>query len=157
MTASVATAPTSDVTVEVSAAPVSPAVAGDYTLSGTTTLTIAANTTSSTGTVTITAAGNDVASADKRVTVTGAVTGGGYSRSVSETLTIRNDDPTELTADEGGDGTMVTEGRCNRANVRCGAGVRALGIFGVGGGVERRRRRVRRWRWTAARTTTAGR
>ncbi len=110
VTASVATAPASDVTVEVSAAPVSPAVAGDYTLSGTTTLTIAANTTDSTGTVTITAVHDSVDEADQQVTVTGAVTGGGYSRSVSETLTIRDDDTTELTADEGGDGTAVTEG-----------------------------------------------
>ena len=113
VTASVATAPASDVTVEVSAAPVSPAVAGDYTLSGTTTLTIAANTTSSTGTVTITAVYDSVASADKEVTVTGAVTGDGYNRSVSETLTIRNVDTAEVTVDEDVDGTMgtmVTEG-----------------------------------------------
>ena len=46
-------------TVTVSAAPVSPAVAGDYTLSGTV-LTIAAGATTSTGRVTITGEDNDV-------------------------------------------------------------------------------------------------
>ena len=40
-------------------APVSPAVAGDYTLSGNLDLTIAAGQTTSTGTVTVTGVDND--------------------------------------------------------------------------------------------------
>ena len=63
-----------DVTVTVSAAPVAPAVANDFTLNGTT-LTITAGELSSTGTVTITAEDNDGYAAAKSVTVTGTVTG----------------------------------------------------------------------------------
>ena len=57
-------------TVTVSAAPVSPEVAGDYTLSGSQ-LTIAAGATESTGVVTITAVDNDMEVPDRRVTVSG--------------------------------------------------------------------------------------
>ena len=59
-------------TVTVSVAPVSPAVAGDFTLSSATTLTIAAGSTTSTGTVTIRAAVNNSTDApDKTFTVSG--------------------------------------------------------------------------------------
>ena len=55
-------------TVTVTAAAVSPAEAGDFTLSGSV-LTIPAMETDSTGTVTVTGVDNDVDAADKRVTV----------------------------------------------------------------------------------------
>ena len=48
-----------------SAAPVNPAVSGDYTLSANTKLTIAAGSTASSGTVRITANDNDVDTANK--------------------------------------------------------------------------------------------
>ena len=79
-------------TVAVSFAAVAPAVAGDYTQAGTT-LTIAAEATSSAGLVTVTAVNNTVVSPDKRVTVSGAATGGyGVARPPPVTLTIENDD-----------------------------------------------------------------
>ncbi len=84
------------VTVTVSAAAVSSsgAAVGDYTLTGTT-LTIAANATASAGTVTITANDNAVDSPDKRVTVTGAATGGnGVADPASLTLTLADDEAT---------------------------------------------------------------
>ena len=81
------------VTVTVSATAVSPAVAEDFTLSGTT-LTIAVGQTTSTGTVTVTAVDNGVDAADKEVTVSGTVTGGnGVSAPSDETLTITDDEP----------------------------------------------------------------
>ena len=54
-----------DTTVTVSVSPVSPAVAGDYTLSGNLELTVAAGETTSTGLVTITAVNNAVDALDK--------------------------------------------------------------------------------------------
>ena len=57
-------------TIQVSAAPVGPAVAADFSLSGTT-LTIAMGMTESTGVVTITAANNNVDAPNKTVTVSG--------------------------------------------------------------------------------------
>ena len=57
-------------TVTVTTAAVAPAVAGDYTQTGTT-LTIAAGSTASVGTVTIAANDNKVDAANKRVTVSG--------------------------------------------------------------------------------------
>ena len=82
------------VTVTVSALAVSPAVAGDFTQSGTT-LTIAAGSTASTGAVTLTAVNNAVDSPNKSVTVSGSVTGGhGVSAPSSQTLTITDDEPT---------------------------------------------------------------
>ena len=80
-------------TVTVSAAPVSAAVAGDYTLSGNLDLTIAAGATTSTGTVTITAVDNDVDAADREVTVSGAATNRqGVTAPDDVTLTITDDD-----------------------------------------------------------------
>ena len=80
-------------TVTVSAAPVSPAVAGDYTLSGNTELTIAAGATTSTGTVTITAVDNDADAADREVTVSATATNSqGVTAPAPVTLTITNDD-----------------------------------------------------------------
>ena len=76
-------------TITVSATAVSPAVAGDFTLSAATTLTIAASVTTSTGLVTITAVNNMIQAPDKRVTVSGTVAGGNGALAPSAvTLTI---------------------------------------------------------------------
>ena len=87
------------VTLEVSATPVTPAVAGDFTLSDTTTLTIPANTEASTGTVTITAVDNKVDAADKTVTVAATATGGNalVQAPGNQTLTIKDDDTRGIT------------------------------------------------------------
>ena len=93
VTAELSGASSEAVTVTVSAAPVSPAVSGDYTLSANKTLTIAAGATSSTGTVTITAVDNNTDAADKQVTVSGTASGGrGAADPANQTLTIADDD-----------------------------------------------------------------
>ena len=92
VTASLSGASSAAVTVTVSAAPVSPAVAGDYTLAGTS-LTIAAGATGSTGTVTITANDDAVDAPDKAVTVSASVSGGhGVAAPADQTLTIEDDE-----------------------------------------------------------------
>ena len=63
------------VTVTVAAAAVPPAVAADFTLSSTNTLTLAAGATTSAGTVTVTAVDNTVDAPDKTVTVSATVGG----------------------------------------------------------------------------------
>ena len=78
-----------DVTVAVSASPVAPATASDFSLSSTT-LTI--DEGDRTGRVTITAVDNDVQAADKQVTVSGAVTPDYIPAPDAVTLTIRDDD-----------------------------------------------------------------
>ncbi len=60
--------------VNVTAAPVTPAVAGDFRLSGNRRLTIAAGQTTSTGTVTLAAVDNDIAADDRMVEVSGTAT-----------------------------------------------------------------------------------
>ena len=81
------------VTVAASAVAASGAVAGDFGLSGGTTLTIAANAMTSTGTVTITASDNDVDAPDKRVTVSGTAAGGnGVADPANATLTLADDE-----------------------------------------------------------------
>ena len=80
------------VTLTVSAAPVNPAVAGDFTLSANRTLTIAAGQTSSTGTVTITAVDNVVDAPDKLVTVSATASDGGALDPADVTLTIMDDE-----------------------------------------------------------------
>ena len=93
VTASLSGASSAEVIVTVSAAPVNPAVSGDYTLSANTKLTIAAGSTASSGTVRITANDNDVDTANKEVTVSGAVSGGnGVTNPADQTLTIEDDD-----------------------------------------------------------------
>ena len=68
-------------------------VAGDFTLSTATTLTVAAGSTVSTGAVTVTANGNDVDAPDKSVTVSGTATGGnGVANPPNATLTLTDDD-----------------------------------------------------------------
>ncbi len=81
------------VTVTVAAAAGTGAVAADFTLSGATTLTIAAGSTESAGLVTVTANGNDVDSPDKPVTVSGTAAGGnGVADPPNATLTLADDD-----------------------------------------------------------------
>ena len=83
----------SSAAVTVAAAAVSPAVAGDFSLSTATTLTIAAGSTTSAGLVTVTANGNDVDAADKSVTVSGTAAGGnGVASPPAVTLTLADDD-----------------------------------------------------------------
>ena len=102
--------------VTVSAAAVSPAVRGDFTLSGST-LTIPANQTSSEGTVTLTAKDNKVDAETKEVTVTGTLT---HNLLVTGpdpvTLTITDDDtrgvtvtPTALSVNEGASNTYEVD------------------------------------------------
>ena len=108
--------PSSEVTtVDVSAAAVPPAVAADFTLSGTS-LTIGAGATESIGGVTLTARNNPEDEADKQVTVTGRATNTqGLRRPTAEvTVTITDDDPPEVEGDsdpeyvEGGTGPVAT-------------------------------------------------
>ena len=76
-------------TVTVSVTPVTPAVAGDYTLSTNRVLTVAAGATTSTGAVTITAVDNDVEAPDKTVTVSATATNTqGITAPPDVTLTI---------------------------------------------------------------------
>ena len=81
-------------TVTVAAAAVSPAEAGDFTLSTDKVLSFAANATESTGRVTITAADNSVDEPDKQVTVSGTVSVGAtvVRPPNATTLTITDDD-----------------------------------------------------------------
>ena len=81
------------VTVTVAAAAVSPAVAGDFTQSGTA-LTFAANATTSTGLVTVTAVNNTTDAPDKSVTVSGTASDslGQTNDPPSATLAITDDD-----------------------------------------------------------------
>ena len=80
------------VTLTVSASAVAPAVARDFTRTGTT-LTIAAGDTASTGTVTVTAVDDDVYAPDKSVTVSATSAGGnGVANPSDATLTIAEDD-----------------------------------------------------------------
>ena len=101
-------ASSADTTVTVSVEPVPPAVAGDYTLSANTVLTIPVGRTFSTGLVTLTAVNNDVDADDKTVTILGdAENTAGVGGPAEETLTIEDDDrgvrlsPTSLMIDEG--------------------------------------------------------
>ena len=82
------------VTMTVSTAAGTGAVAADFALSTATTLTIAAGATVSTGLVTVTANDNNVYSPDKSVRVIGTVTPSGRAGNPSDaTLTITEDEP----------------------------------------------------------------
>ena len=104
-------------TVTVMAAPVSPAVAGDFMLSTATTLTIAAGATTSTGTVTITAEDNAVDADDKTVRVSGTATNDGpasdgmgvVAEAKGATLTITDDDEKGLAFAVAGTSATVLE------------------------------------------------
>ena len=83
-----------DIEVTVSASPVSPAVASDFTLGDEPVLTIEAGDTTSSGTVTITANDNDLGGGDQHVTVSGeAASDGDLTPPGDVTLTITEDDP----------------------------------------------------------------
>ena len=77
--------------VTVSAVAVVPAVAGDFSLAGST-LSFAANATASTGGVTVTAADNDVDTPNKEVRVSGAVSDTLFTAPEAVLLTIEDDD-----------------------------------------------------------------
>ncbi len=119
VTARLSGASSAATTVTVSAAAVSPAVPGDFTLSSNPVLTIAAGATTSTGVVTITAVDNDVDAPDKTVTVSGAASGGnGVANPADATLTIADDegtptvtlvlDPSSITESGSGNVSTVT-------------------------------------------------
>ena len=91
VTATVSPASSEAFTVTVSASAVSPAVAGDFMLAGTT-LSFAANATKSTGEVTITAVDNAVDAPDKMVRVSGTVSLSGADAPVDVTLIITDDE-----------------------------------------------------------------
>lgn len=96
VTASVSPASSTAFTVSVSASAVSPALAGDFMLTGTT-LSFAANATKSTGAVTITAVDNTVDTPDKMVRVSGTVSLTGADAPMDVTLYITDEDlPLEL-------------------------------------------------------------
>ena len=80
------------VTIEISASPVSPAADGDFTISSSRSLSIAAGSTSTAGTVTITGVDNSVDGPDKSVTVSATVTGRDVTAPSSRTLTITDDE-----------------------------------------------------------------
>ena len=84
-------------TVTVSATAITPAVAGDFTLSMNKTLMIEAGQAASTGTVTITANNNGVDAPNKTVMVTGTATNSaGVTGPSDMTLTIIDDDATPV-------------------------------------------------------------
>ena len=107
-------------TVEVSAAAVSPAVAGDYTLSTNKTLSFAAGAKASSGTVTIEANDNDVYEPGKSVTVSGFADNAlGIGQPDQQTLAITEDEtasvkvvlsvnPESVSEDAIGDARTVT-------------------------------------------------
>ena len=99
-----------DIEVTVSASPVSPAVASDFTLSDDTVLTIEAGDTASSGTVTITANNNDVGGGDQRVTVSGdAASDADLTPPQDVTLTITEDDAVATTVTLTVDRSTVAE------------------------------------------------
>ena len=96
VTATVANAASKPFTVTVSAEAVSPAVAGDFALAGST-LSFAADAEASTGDVKITAVDNDVDAANATVTVSGTMsTGSDAPDDVSLTITDDDEVPGEL-------------------------------------------------------------
>ena len=93
VTATLDHASTSAVTITVLATPGTGATTSDYSLSSARTLTIAAGSTTSTGTVTITAVDNATDTANKTVTVSGAVSDlRAFTAPANVTLTIVDDD-----------------------------------------------------------------
>ena len=91
VTASLDEAVSEDVIVTVSATPTAPASTGDFTLSQNKTLTIKANSTSSTGLVTIDSIDNSMDNPDKIITVSATISGG-VANPGDVTLTITDDD-----------------------------------------------------------------
>ena len=100
-TVTAAALPASDTAfaVTLTASPVSPATASDFSLSANATLDFDANETASTGAVTITAADDTVETADREVTVSGSVSATGIAGPEDVTLTILDDDAELFTAE----------------------------------------------------------
>ena len=110
LTASQSVVSTRTTTIVLSAAPVSPALAADYTLSGRV-LTIPAGRTGSSDKVTITANDNAVAAPDKRVRLTGAASNGnapGGLPVAGATLRITDNDPPPAPPPQPAPGTGAT-------------------------------------------------
>ena len=114
VTATISSAENEATTITVSAEPVDPAVGGDFTLSTPATLTIVADSLTSTGLVTITAIDDTLDGIDKTVTVSGTATGGNNAtapRPVTLTITDDDDPPvlsiTSLPLDEGNTGSAT--------------------------------------------------
>ena len=117
VTATLSHTSSAETTITVSAAAVAPAVAANFALSADTTLTIAADATTSTGTVTIDAVDNEADNPDRTVTVTASADNSvGAVDPSSVTLTIvDNEDPPAVTLhlsptviDEDGESSTVT-------------------------------------------------
>ena len=133
----------------VSAVPVSPAVAADFTLSPNRALTVAPGETTSTGLVTITANDNAVDAPDRQVTVTAvAANDHGVTAPGEQTLTIIDDDDapgsislrlSETSIDEGAEAAVLTVTAAVEGGVRFGDGADRHGA----GRRERRQRRGR--------------
>ena len=93
VTATLSSAENEATTITVSATAVAPAVGGDFTLSSAKTLTIAADSLTSTGLVTIAAIDDTLDAEDKTVTVSGTAAGGNNATDPDAvTLTITDDD-----------------------------------------------------------------
>ena len=110
-----------ETTVTVSAAAVSPAVAGDFMLSTTTTLTIPAGKTASEGTaVTLTSVDNDTDAPDKQVTVRGTATNthGIAGNPADATLLITDDEGPPTVTLAVADNSITESGGGNRTTVR---------------------------------------
>ena len=94
-------------TITVSATPVSPATASDFTLSSADTLIIAATTTTSTGTVTITAEDNNDQADEKMVRVSATANNAqGITDPSPVTLTLTDDETPSANLDVDGDGRV---------------------------------------------------
>lgn len=94
ITATLATASSSDVTVRISATPVSPAASSDFTLSGSRDLVIRAGRHESENALTIAAVDNNVDAAQKFIEISGVITPAvaGLSDPTSVRLTILDDE-----------------------------------------------------------------
>ena len=111
--------------VEVSAAALAPAVPGDFTLSGSTTLSFPANSRRSTGTVTIAATDNtssfppvgSPAVDEKRIVVSGSVSGPGPTAPLPKVLEIRDDETPGVTVSFARTRYDVTEGSSVRVSL----------------------------------------
>ncbi len=128
-------------TVTVAAAGVSPADADDFTMSGNTVLSFAADATGSTGLVTVTAVDDDVDTVDKEVKVSGTVS---VAATVvrppnARTLSIDDDDLPEVTIEAAT--SPVTEGTAavftlSRAGVIAQALTVAVSVSETGAVIE---------------------
>ena len=111
VTAELSRPSSAETTVVVAASAVSPAVAGDFTLSTNRTLTIAAGATASSGTaVTVTSVENDTDAPDKQVTVSGTASNTqGYTGPDDATLLIEDDDAAPRLEELAWSDTPITE------------------------------------------------